>query len=140
MSYDEANNKNIHKKLSIEGKTWHLEFIFDAPIFKDFVFNGQKVQKAIFAFKDLDDDTEFTTIMTASTKVVHALLDYRKGDQIDITYKSGTNRMGQPIHYYDVLPLGTTPNTGGPQYERREDNVTIGDAQSSESDLSKIDW
>jgi len=140
MTYNPENDRYVKRKLNVENKTWHLEFMYDQPLFKDFTFDGKKVQKAIFGFKDLDDDVEFTTMMSATTKVCSKLLDHRAGDQIDLTYKAGSNKMGLPIHFYDILPLNTTPNTGGPQYERKEDNVVIGDANSNDDSLSSIEF
>ena len=127
------------KKLNVEGKTWHLEFMFDSPLFKEFIFDGKKVNKAIFAFKDLDDNSlEITNIFSVETKVCAKLLDYRKGDTIDLTYKSGMNKMGMPIHFYDIAPLGTTKNVSGPNYPRKETTVEIGGA--GDVDLSSIDF
>lgn len=136
---EEVKRKYEQKKLNVEGKTWHLEFMFDAPIIKEYTFNDRPVNKAVFAFIDLDDGVQFTAMLTEKTVVVGKLKDYRKGDRIDMTYKSFVDKLGVPKHFYDIMPYGSTPHLNGPIYKTPETTIEIGNSEDG-IDLASIEF
>ena len=136
---EDKNRKYEPQKLGIEGKTWHLEFLFDAPIVKEFVFNGTPITKSIFAFRDIDTDKNISVMFSDKTTVASKLKDYRRGDKIDITYKPFVDKLGVPKHFYDILPYGMTQHTNGPLFKTPETIVEIGKSDDG-IDLSTIEF
>jgi hypothetical protein len=96
-----------YKKLEMN-KTYQVEFLFDSPIPTEKQMDFGMIFGYKFAFRDLETNEEFQTIIGRNTKAAEKLLTYKRGDQIDITYTT-FEMNGQQMKNYVINPVGTTP-------------------------------
>lgn len=99
--------RKLHEQVD---RTWRVELLYDNPYFTENKFQGKVLKSAKFALKDIETNEEFTVFFGADSKVVKKLLNHKRGDRLELTYRTGINKHDKPITWYDVYGLGQTPD------------------------------